>query len=172
MADGIKIGPIQGAAELAQFFALAHDEAVLIAAKKGTQAAAARGKTLLARRAPKGLKSTTRIKNGWPRLSEVFRSKGGKVAPISWYGVISRGPYYYNVLDQGRAPYSKNGKPVAGTDPMRPWFNAAVQSMAGEVIARLVQATTRNLFRECARVIAKTGAPVQIKGGGGGTIGE
>ena len=79
MADQIKIGPIKGAAELAQFFAIAHEEAIKVAAKKGTQAAAARGKTLLARRAPKGLKSTTRIKKGWPRLSESFKSRGGKV---------------------------------------------------------------------------------------------
>jgi hypothetical protein len=162
MADQIKIGPIKGAAELAQFFAIAHEEAIKVAAKKGTQAAAARGKTLLARRAPKGLKSITRIKKGWPRLSESFKSRGGKEAPISWFGIVGRGPYYYSTLDQGRAPYSKNGKPVAGSGAMRPWFASAVQAISGEVLAKLVEATQRNIIKESARIIAKTGAPIKL----------
>jgi hypothetical protein len=164
MADGIKV-QVTGAAELVSFLNMASDEVALKACRSGAQAGAARMRTLLRRAAPIGSNSKTRIKMGWPALNTLFKSASGRPdKPIAWAGFIGRAPYYYNTLDFGRKAFSRNGKPVAGSPAMRPWFDAAVNRASQEVVNTMTRSVMRGLIKESARVIARTGAPIKFRG--------
>jgi hypothetical protein len=163
MADGIKI-TVEGDKELVAFLNAAHDEAVLIAAQEAAMAGAVRARTLLRRAAPRGANSRTRIKAGWPRLSDVLRAKGGDRAPIAFAGIIGRGPYYLKVLDQGRKPYKKrNGASYAGSPPMHPWWDAAVASLGPQVTDVMSKKLTAELRNRIPSLISKMRAPLHFK---------
>ena len=165
MADGIKIS-IEGDKELVAFLNAVHGEAVLIAAQEAAMAGAVRARTLLRRAAPRGANSRTRIKAGWPRLSDVLRAKGGNRAPIAWAGFMGPGkqPWFYKVLDQGRKPYKKrNGKSYAGSPPMHPWWDAAVASLGGQVTEVMQAKLTAELRNRIPALIAKMRAPLNFR---------
>lgn len=163
MADGIKI-TIEGDKELVAFLKAAHDEAVLQAGMESAMAGAVRMRTRLRRAAPVGRDSKTRIKAGWPRLSEVMRARGGDVAPIAWAGMMgARQPYFYKVLDNGRRAFKRRGKPVAGSPAMHPWFNAAVAAAASEVQEVMKRTMLEKLRKRLPALISKYRAPLTFR---------
>jgi hypothetical protein len=163
MADGVKI-TIEGDKELVAFLQNAHDEAVLLAGMESAMAGALRMRTRLRRAAPVGQNSKSRIKAGWPRLSEVMRAKGGDIAPIAWAGMMGpRQPYFLKVLDVGRKAFRRRGKTVAGSPPMNPWWNSAVSSAGPEVQDVMMRKLIEQLRKRIPAVIAKYGAPLKFR---------
>jgi hypothetical protein len=163
MSDGIKIS-IEGDRELAAFLKAAHEEAVLQAGMESAMAGALRMRTRLRRAAPVGRDSKTRIKAGWPRLSEVMRARGGNIAPIAWAGMMgARQPYYYRVLDIGRRAFKRGGKMVAGSPPMHPWWNKAVAAATSEVQGVMKKTMIEKLRKRLPALISKYRAPLTFR---------
>ena len=162
MADGIKIS-VEGSDELVKALSAMHDEAIVLAGMEAAKAGSLRMRTRLRRAAPVGRNSKTRIKAGWPRLGEVMRAFSGSSAPVAWAGMISRSPFYYRVLDVGRRAFKRNGRPVAGSGPMHPWWDRAVSSASGEVTDVMQRKLIEQLRKRIPAIIAKYGAPLKFR---------
>lgn len=148
-SDGVEL---RGAKELAAFLRLASGEVATKAGKGGVSKAASRLRTYLRRAAPR--------KTG--KLRNAIRTKLGKGA-IAWVKLTIG---YYYTLEFGRGAHTRLGRPRAGSPQMArfAFFMKTWQSKENEIAQYTVDATRASLFKETARAISRTAAPVRWRG--------
>jgi HK97 gp10 family phage protein len=138
---------LKGVEELKKLLETYPEKVALTAQKRGLTRGAARLRTYFRAAAPK--------KTGTLRKSISYRtvkgSKGSKVI----VGLMTR--QYYKVLEQGRKPYKRLGRPVAGSPPMRDIQFSSVWYSQREGIAQLIiDEARRAVYQEAANIHSKT----------------
>jgi len=146
MADGASI-KLKGVEELQALLKQYPEKVTLIAQRRGLTRGAAKLRTYFRHEAPK-VTGTLRKSISY---KAVKGSKGSKVR----VGLLTR--QYYKVLEQGRKPYKRNGKPVAGSPPMHDLGFDKIWNAQREDIAQLIiDEAKKALFSEAAKIHAKS----------------
>ncbi len=145
MADGASI-QLKGVEELNKLLASYPPNVTLAAQKRGLSRGAARLRTYFRAEMPKD-KGLLRKSIG---ARTVRGSKGSKII----VGLNTR--FYYKVLEQGRKPYKRKGKQVAGSPPMRDLGFSRVWFSKREAIAQLIiDEAKRAVYQEANKIHAK-----------------
>ena len=146
MADGASI-KLKGVEELQALLKQYPEKVTLTAQRRGLTRGAAKLRTYFRHEAPK-VTGTLRKSISY---KTVKGSKGSKVR----VGLLSR--QYYKVLEQGRKPYKRNGRPVAGSPPVRDLgFDRIWNAQREDIAQMIIDEAKKALFSEAAKIHAKS----------------
>jgi hypothetical protein len=145
MADGSSI-KLKGVEELQALLKEYPVKVTLTAQRRGLTRGAAKLRTYFRHEAPK-VTGTLRKSISY---KTVKGSKGSKIR----VGLLSR--QYYKVLEQGRKPYKRNGRPVAGSPPMGGLdFDRVWNARREDIAQMIIDEAKKALLQEANKIHAK-----------------
>lgn len=120
------------------------------AADQGTRAAARMLARHLRNEAPRGETGTLKKsigfkyypKTGWAKVG-LRRTRGKKGSGV---------PYYYKTLEFGRRPHTRKGSAVAGTPPLRPFFEKTATRLFPQISRFMLEKTQEAVYDEARKV--------------------